>query len=76
MADAPKNWDAFYDFFKGVQKDMRKQGMRHVYRPGFQVTTSNRAALTTACGAGLRVGQVAGLKTGASDSSRNEIFKD
>src|ERR1700731_780191 len=24
MADIPKNWDAFYDFFKGVQKDLRK----------------------------------------------------
>src|SRR6202023_648186 len=40
MADTPKNWDAFYDFFKGVQKDLRKQGMRHVYGLGFQVTTN------------------------------------
>jgi multiple sugar transport system substrate-binding protein len=40
MADTPKNWDAFYDFFKGVQKDLRKLGMRHVYGLGFQVTTN------------------------------------
>src|SRR6202166_86390 len=40
MADIPKNWDAFYDFFKGVQNDLRKQGMRHVYGLGFQVTTN------------------------------------
>ncbi len=31
---------AIYDFFKGVQKDLRKQGMRHVYGLGFQVTTN------------------------------------
>jgi multiple sugar transport system substrate-binding protein len=35
MADIPKNWDAFYDFFKGVQKNLREQGMRHVYGLGF-----------------------------------------
>ena len=40
MADIPKNWDAFYDFFKGVQKALREQGMRHVYGLGFQVTTN------------------------------------
>jgi multiple sugar transport system substrate-binding protein len=33
IEDIPKTWDAFYDFFKGVQKDLRKQGMRHVYGP-------------------------------------------
>src|ERR1700737_122287 len=40
MADIPKNWDAFYDFFKGVQNALREQGMRHVYGLGFQVTTN------------------------------------
>jgi multiple sugar transport system substrate-binding protein len=40
MEDIPKNWDAFYDFFKGVQKNLRDQGMRHVYALGFQVTTN------------------------------------
>src|SRR5262252_6917889 len=40
MADIPRNWDAFYDFFKGVQKKLREQGVRHVYALGFQVTTN------------------------------------
>ena len=40
MADIPKTWDAFYDFFKGVQKKLREQGMRNVYGLGFQVTTN------------------------------------
>ena len=39
MEDIPKTWDAYYDFFKGVQKKLRAQGMRHVYGLGFQVTT-------------------------------------
>ena len=40
MADIPKNWDTFYDFFKGVQTKLRDQGMRHVYALGFQLTTN------------------------------------
>jgi multiple sugar transport system substrate-binding protein len=40
MEDIPKNWDAFYDFFKGVQKKLRAQGTRGVYGLGFQVTTN------------------------------------
>ncbi len=39
MADIPKTWDAYYDFFKDVQKKLRAQGMRQVYGLGFQVTT-------------------------------------
>ena len=39
MEDIPKTWDAYYDFFKDVQKKLRDQGMRHVYGLGFQVTT-------------------------------------
>src|SRR6202790_4622918 len=39
MEDIPKTWDAFYDFFKEVQKKMRAQGMRPVYGLGFQVAT-------------------------------------
>jgi len=31
MEDLPKTWDAYYDFFKDVQKKLRAQGMRHVY---------------------------------------------
>ncbi|MBV9153375.1 MAG: extracellular solute-binding protein, partial [Alphaproteobacteria bacterium] len=38
--DIPKTWDAFYDFFKGVQKKLREQGMRNVYGMGFQLTTN------------------------------------
>src|SRR5580693_4548087 len=37
VEDIPKTWDAFYDFFKAVQKKLREQGMRHVYGLGFQV---------------------------------------
>jgi multiple sugar transport system substrate-binding protein len=39
MGDIPKTWDAYYDFFKDVQKKLSAQGMRHVYGLGFQVTT-------------------------------------
>ncbi len=39
IADIPKTWDAYYDFFKEVQKKLRTQGMRQVYGLGFQVTT-------------------------------------
>jgi multiple sugar transport system substrate-binding protein len=38
--DFPKTWDAFYDFFKEVQKKLRSQGVRNVYGLGFQVTTN------------------------------------
>src|SRR5258705_10836381 len=37
MSDIPKTWDAFYNFFKEVQKKLRAQGMRHVYGLGFQL---------------------------------------
>jgi ABC-type glycerol-3-phosphate transport system substrate-binding protein len=40
MEDTPKTWDAFYDFFKDVQKQLRAQGVRNVYGLGFQVTTN------------------------------------
>jgi multiple sugar transport system substrate-binding protein len=40
IEDIPKTWDAFYDFFKDVQKKLREQGMRNVYALGFQVTTN------------------------------------
>ncbi len=40
IEDIPKTWDAFYDFFKGVQKKLREQGMRNVYGLGLQVTTN------------------------------------
>src|SRR5207244_2116623 len=31
MEDLPRTWDAFYDFFKEVQKKLRAQGERKVY---------------------------------------------
>src|SRR6201981_1113835 len=40
MEDLPKTWDAFYDFFKGVQKKLRAQGERKVYALGFQMNTT------------------------------------
>jgi multiple sugar transport system substrate-binding protein len=40
MEDIPKTWDAFYDFFKGVQKKLRAQGVRNVYGIGFQMNTT------------------------------------
>ncbi len=39
MSDAPKTWDAFWDFFKGMQKPLRAKGMRKIYALGLQVTT-------------------------------------
>jgi len=40
MEDLPKTWDAYYDFFKDVQKILRAQGMRNVYAIGFQLNTT------------------------------------
>jgi multiple sugar transport system substrate-binding protein len=40
IADIPKTWDAYYDFFKEVQKNLRAQGMRNVYGLGLNVTTN------------------------------------
>ena len=40
LADAPKTWDAFWDFFKPMQEKLRAQGMRNVYSIGLQVTTN------------------------------------
>lgn len=40
IENIPKTWDAYYDFFKDVQKKLRDQGMRGVYGLGFQVTTN------------------------------------
>src|SRR5437762_1868050 len=40
MADIPKTWDAYYDFFKEVQKKLRDQRVRNVYGLGLNVTTN------------------------------------
>ncbi len=39
LSDAPKTWDAFWNFFKPAQKELRGKGMRKVYALGMQVTT-------------------------------------
>ena len=39
LSDAPKTWDAFWDFFKPMQKALRNKGMRKIYALGLQVTT-------------------------------------
>jgi multiple sugar transport system substrate-binding protein len=39
LSDAPKTWDAFWDFFKPVQKELRAKGMRKLYSIGLQITT-------------------------------------
>src|SRR5947209_8313594 len=40
VSDIPKTWDAYYNFFKDVQKKLRAQGMRNVYGLGFQLNTA------------------------------------
>ena len=40
IEDIPKTWDAFYDFFKEVQKKLKAQGVRNVYGLGLNVTTN------------------------------------
>ncbi len=39
LAEAPKTWDAFWDFFKPAQKILRGTGMRKIYALGLQITT-------------------------------------
>jgi multiple sugar transport system substrate-binding protein len=43
VTDAPKTWDAFWDYFKPVQAKLRGQGMRGVYSLGLQATTAGPA---------------------------------
>src|SRR5215470_7790544 len=40
IEDIPKTWDAYYSFFKDVQKNLRKQGVRNVYGLGLNVSTN------------------------------------
>jgi multiple sugar transport system substrate-binding protein len=39
LSDAPKTWDAFWDFFKPMQKELRAKGQRKLYALGLQITT-------------------------------------
>jgi len=43
MSDAPKTWDAFWDFFKPMQKVLRDKGQRGLYALGLQPTTTGPA---------------------------------
>jgi multiple sugar transport system substrate-binding protein len=40
IADIPKTWDAFLDFFMPVQNRLRAQGMRNIYAYGYQLTAN------------------------------------
>src|SRR5215472_1779690 len=40
IEDIPKTWDAYYNFFKDVQKKLREQRVRNVFGLGLQVTTN------------------------------------
>jgi multiple sugar transport system substrate-binding protein len=42
VADAPKTWDAFWDFYKPMQKKLRET-IRNVYAMGLQCTTTGPA---------------------------------
>jgi multiple sugar transport system substrate-binding protein len=42
LSDAPKTWDAFWDFFKPMQPKLRET-MRNVYALGLQCTTTGPA---------------------------------
>jgi multiple sugar transport system substrate-binding protein len=39
LSEAPNTWDAFWSFFKPVQKELRAKGMRKLYAMGMQITT-------------------------------------
>jgi multiple sugar transport system substrate-binding protein len=39
LSDAPKTWDAFWDFFKPAQAALRAKGQRKLYAFGLQITT-------------------------------------
>jgi multiple sugar transport system substrate-binding protein len=39
LADAPNTWNAFWDFFKPMQKALRAKGHRKLYALGLQITT-------------------------------------
>jgi len=43
LSEAPKTWDAFWDFFKPMQKILRDNRQRGVYALGLQPTTNGPA---------------------------------
>jgi multiple sugar transport system substrate-binding protein len=43
MSDAPKTWNAFWDFFKPMQAKLRDKGHRGLYSNGLQITSTGPA---------------------------------
>jgi multiple sugar transport system substrate-binding protein len=43
VSDAPKTWDAFWDFFKPMQAKLRDKGNRGIYAMGLQMTSTGPA---------------------------------
>ncbi len=39
LSDVPNTWNGVWEFFKPVQTELRKQGMRKIYAAGLQITT-------------------------------------
>ena len=39
ISDIPNTWNGVWEFFKPVQTELRKQGMRKTYATGLQITT-------------------------------------
>lgn len=40
LAERPRTWEGYFDFYKKVQDNLRKKGERKVYGLGFQVTAN------------------------------------
>jgi multiple sugar transport system substrate-binding protein len=47
VADMPKTWDAFLDFFRPVQDGLRQKGMRNIYGLGYQLTATGVDPINT-----------------------------
>jgi multiple sugar transport system substrate-binding protein len=47
IAEIPKTWDKFLDFFRPVQDGLRKAGRRNVYAYGYQLTTTGVDPIVT-----------------------------
>lgn len=47
IADIPKTFDGFVDFFRPVQDSLRKQGQRNVYAYGYQLTATGVDPINT-----------------------------
>ena len=43
LKDLPKTWNAFWDFFKPMQKPLREKGHRGIFSVGLQITSTGPA---------------------------------